>query len=107
MAMKPIIDAIRGLMASDGSITPQQSHAVIEILTGKAALPIEERIKAIVDYSMSRDDVAKVLNVKPHTVSDYVRKGLIRAFRFGAKGKIASGYSAQSVRELMGQRQGA
>ena len=101
MAMPTIIDATRALWKSDPSITPEQAKAALDVLTGKADIPIEERGKRVMDYSMSRDEVAKVLNVRPHTVSDYVRKGLIRAFRFGAKGRLASGYSAQSVNDLL------
>ena len=50
---------------------------------------------------LTKSEAAEILGVKPHTVSDYARKGLIKAFRFGAKGKLASGYSAESVRTLL------
>lgn len=105
MALQTIIDATRALWKSDPSITPEQAQAGIDALLGRTSAGLA--VSAPLDRALTRQQVADLLCVKPHTVSDYARKGLIRAFRFGAKGKLASGYSAQSVRELMEQRKGA
>ena len=98
--MLPTIEtATRALWQSDPSISEAQVKAALDVLKGRTSAGLV--VSAPIDRALTRQQVAELLNVKPHTVTDYVRKGLIRAFRFGAKGKLASGYSAESVRELM------
>lgn len=53
------------------------------------------------DRVVNRKQAAEILNIKPHTVSDYCRRGWIRPIRLGKKGKLAVGYSLESIRALM------
>ena len=91
--------AVEAILAADPSITKGQAKAALDVLTGRTASGLA--VDAPTDRALTRRQAAEILGVKPHTVSDYVRKGLIKAFRFGDKGRLASGYSAQSVRELL------
>jgi len=98
--MLPSIEtATRALWKTDPSITPEQAQAAMDALTGQTVAGLA--VPVPIDRALTRQQVAEMLAVKPHTVSDYARKGLIKAFRFGAKGKLASGYSAESVRALL------
>ena len=91
--------AVEAIFAADPSITQGQAKAALDALTGRTAAGLA--VDAPTDRSLTRRQAAEILGVKPHTVSDYARKGLIKAFRFGEKGKLASGYSAESVRALL------
>ena len=91
--------AVEAILAADPSITRGQAKAALDALTGRTAAGLA--VDAPTDRSLTRRQAAEILGVKPHTVSDYARKGLIKAFRFGEKGKLASGYSAESVRALL------
>lgn len=91
--------AVEAILAADPSITNAQAKAALDALEGRTSAGLA--VDAPTDRALTRRQAAEILGVKPHTVSDYARKGLIKAFRFGAKGKLASGYSAESVRTLL------
>lgn len=91
--------AVVAILRTDPSITKEQANAALDALEGRTAAGLA--VDAPTDRALTRQQAAEILGVKPHTVSDYASKGLIKAFRFGAKGKHASGYSAESVRRLM------
>lgn len=91
--------AVLAILRTDPSITKEQANAALDALEGRTAAGVA--VDAPTDRALTRRQAAEILGVKPHTVSDYARKGLIKAFRFGAKRKLASGYSAESVRKLL------
>ena len=91
--------AVLAVVRTDPTITREQAHAALDALDGKQTGWIA--VDAPKDRALTRRQAAEILGVKPHTVSDYARKGLIKAFRFGAKGKLASGYSAESINALL------
>lgn len=91
--------AVAAILQTDPSITREQIKAALNVLNGRTSAGLA--VDAPTDRSLTRQQTAEILGVKPHTVSDYARKGLIRAFRFGKQGKLASGYSAESVRALL------
>ena len=91
--------AVAALLDADPSITKEQAKAALDALAGRTASGLA--VDAPTDRALTRRQAAEILGVKPHTVSDYARKGLIKAFRFGEKGLLASGYSAESVRALL------
>ena len=94
--LKATESAIRAVCMTDPTIGQAQINAAIAALRGDGvAAPIAA------DRAISRKEAARLLGVIPHTISDYVRKGLIRPFRFGAQGKIAHGYSLASVNALL------
>lgn len=96
--------AVLAIVRTDPSITREQANAALDALEGRTAAGLA--VNAPTDRSLTRKQVAEMLGVKPDTVTLYVRKGLIKAFRFGAHGKIASGYSAESVRALLERGRG-
>ena len=96
--------AVEAIIAADPSITREQAKAALAALDGRTAAGIA--VDAPTDRALTRRQAAEILGCKPHTVSDYARRGLIKAFRFGEKGKQASGYSAESVRALLERRHG-
>ncbi len=91
--------AVQAILRTDPSITKEQANAALDALEGRTAAGLA--VDAPTDRALTRQQAADILGVTPHTVSEYARKGLIKAFRFGEKGKIASGYSAESVRALL------
>lgn len=91
--------AVVAILRADPSITREQTNAALDALEGRTAAGLA--VDAPTDRALTRRQAAEILGLKPHTVSDYARKGLIKAFRFGSKGKKASGYSAESVRKLL------
>lgn len=56
------------------------------------------------DKVLSRNEVARIMGVKPRTVTYYAKRGVIRPIRNGVKGSRASGYSAQSVQDAMSRQ---
>lgn len=96
--LKSTETAVNAILAADPSVTDDVRNAVILAMRGgnKSA----DRTK-ITDYALTRKEVANLFCIKPHTVSDWVRRGLLKPFRFGKQGKLASGYSAESVKALM------
>ena len=97
--MDTIKAATLALWNSDPSITKEQKKAALDALSGRTAAGLA--VDTPTDRALTRRQVAEILGVTPHTVSAYVRKGLIKAFRFGEMGRLAKGYSAESVRALM------
>ena len=91
--------AVAAILRTDPSITREQAKAAMDALEGRTSAGLA--VDAPTDRALTRRQAAEILGVKPHTVSDYARNGLIKAFCFGAKGKKASGYSAESVRALL------
>ena len=87
------------ILRADPSMTNETIRAGLSALRGETAAGIAVDVPT--DRALTREQVAEILGVKPHTVSDYARKGIIKAFRFGAKGRKAKGYSAESVRALL------
>lgn len=91
--------AVVAILRADPSVTKPQITAALDALAGKTAAGLS--VDAPTDRALTRKQAAEILGVKPGTVTAYARKGIIKAFRFGAKGKLASGYSAESVRALL------
>ena len=94
--------AVEAILAADPSITRGQAKAALDALTGRTAAGLAVDVPT--DRLLTRRQVAEILAVKPATVTVLTRKGLIRAVYFGEKGKLASGYSAESVRALLERR---
>ena len=65
-------------------------------------LKFGERMKHLRSkQNISQEALAEMLGVSPDTVTRYANAGLIKALCFGAKGKVTSRYSAESVRALL------
>ena len=94
--------ALDAIIDADSSITKEQKRAAFDALTGRTAAGLA--VDAPTDRLLTRRQVAEILSVKPATVTVLTRKGLIKAVYFGEKGKLASGYSAESVRALLERR---
>ena len=97
--------AVKAVCMADPSITGPQIDAALDALDGRTAAGIA--VPLPVDRAISRRQAAEILGVRPHTISDYCRRGLIRPIRLGAQGKIACGYSLESIRALMEGRAGS
>lgn len=91
--------AIRAIAQADPSVTKAQIDAALDALAGSTAAGLVAPVP--IDRVVNRRQAAEILGVKAHTVSDYCRRGWIRPIRLGAKGKLAVGYSLQSIRELV------
>ena len=91
--------AIRAIAQADPSVTKEQLDAALDALAGNTAAGLVVAMPT--DRVVNRKQAAEILGVKPHTVSDYCRRGWIRPIRLGAKGKIAAGYSLESIRALV------
>lgn len=91
--------AVKAVCMADPSITGPQIDAALDALAGNTAAGIAVPLPT--DRVVNRKQAAEILNIKPHTVSDYCRRGWIRPIRLGAKGKLAVGYSLESIRALM------
>lgn len=91
--------AVVAILRADPSITREQANAALDALEGRTAAGVA--VAAPTDRVLTRRQVAEIMGVDRATVSRYAAKGLIKAFRFGAKGRAASGYSAESVRKLL------
>ena len=91
--------AVAAILRTDPSITREQAKAAMDALEGRTSAGLA--VDAPTDRALTRRQAAEILGVTPRTVTIYARDGLIKAFRFGAKGKLANGYSAESVRALM------
>ena len=91
--------AVLAIVRTDPSITREQAKAAMDALEGRTAAGLA--VDAPTDRALTRQQAAEILGVCPDTVTRYAHAGLIKAFRFGASGKFASGYSAESVRALM------
>lgn len=88
---------IEAALKSDPTVTPTQLRAVFATLEGKTAVALTD--PEPLDEALSRNEVAKILNICPRTVSVYAKRGLIRPFRGGTKRMRATGYSRRSVKE--------
>ncbi len=91
--------AVAAILRTDPSITREQANAALDALEGRTAAGLA--VDAPTDRALSRRQVAEMLGVCPDTVTRYAHAGLRKEFRFGAKGKVARGYSAKSVRALL------
>lgn len=91
--------AITALLAADLTCTKAEREAIAAALAGK---PAPAQAQAPMDRVLSRAEAARILGVRPHTVTDYARQGRIRPIRCGRKGARAVGYSAASVQALIG-----
>jgi len=91
--------AIKSVAACDPSITPELLAAGLDAMAGDTAAPFTDNTP--LDVALSRRQCAEILHVSTRTVTAYAAQGLIRPFRFGAQSKRSTGYSRQSVRELM------
>ena len=89
-------EAITALLRADLTCTRSEREAIAAALSGKPA-----QAQAPMDRVLSRAEAARILGVRPHTVTDYARQGRIRPIRCGRKGARAIGYSAASVQALM------
>ncbi len=97
--------AIRAIAQADPSVTKEQLDAALDALAGNTAAGLVAPVP--IDRVVNRKQAAEILNIKPHTVSDYCKRGWIRPIRLGAKGKLAVGYSLESIRTLMEGRAGS
>lgn len=87
-------------LSGDASVSPQEITAVFAILEGKTASAYTNN--APLDRTLTRDQVAEILNCSTNSVSRYAQRGIIRPICLGAKGRRAScGYSESSVREAL------
>ena len=91
--------AVRAVCMADPSITGPQIDAALDALDGQTAAGLAVALPT--DRVVNRKQAAELLGVRPHTVSDYCRRGWIRPIRLGAKGKLAVGYSLESIRVLV------
>ena len=91
--------AIRAIAQADPSVTKAQIDAALDALAGNTAAGIAVSVPT--DRVVNRRQAAELLNCRPHTISDYVRRGLIRPIRAGKMGKLSLGYSLESIRALM------
>lgn len=87
------------LLKNDPTVEQDVRTEVLRIIEGKATPGLADT--SPMDRALTREDVAKLMGVKPRTVTYYARRGLIRPLRYGAKGVRAMGYSEQSVRAAM------
>ena len=91
--------AVLAIIRTDPSITREQANAALDALEGRTAAGLA--VDAPTDRALTRRQVAEMLGVCTDTVTRYAHAGLIKAFCFGAKGKVTSRYSAESVRALL------
>ena len=91
--------AVVAILRADPSITREQANAALDALEGRTAAGLA--VDAPTDRALTRRQVAEMLGVSPDTVTRYANAGLIKALCFGAKGKVTSRYSAESVRALL------
>lgn len=91
--------AVLAILRADPTVDAETIRAAVAVLKGRAPAPAADAEP--VDRAIPRSRVAEILGVKPHTVSDYARKGLLVPFRMGERGQRARCYSAQSVNRLM------
>jgi len=91
--------AIKAMCAADPSITPAMLNHALQILDGKTATALTN--PEPMDRILTRRQVAEIMHKDVRTVSVYARKGKIKKICCGENGERASGYSEQSVRELM------
>ncbi len=99
---RAIAGAVRSILETDPTMTADERREMAEKLAAVSRHGGD--VPMIRDRAISRREAAQMLGVKPHTVSTYARRGLIKAFRFGKKGRLASGYSAASVAALLADR---
>ena len=92
-------EAILAIVRADLTTTKAEREAIAAALSGK---PAQAQAQAPMDRVLSRQEAARLLNVRPHTITDYARAGRIRAVRCGRKAARAVGYSAASVQALIG-----
>lgn len=99
MATSGTRDIIGAAMKADPTVTQEVREEVLHLLDGKANAGLIDHRP--MDRALTRDEVCKLMGVRPRTVTYYARRGLIRPLRYGAKGVRAMGYSEQSVRAAM------
>lgn len=99
MATSGTRDIISAAMKADPTVTNEVRKDVLRLLDGKANAGLTDTRP--MDRALTRDEVARLMRVKPRTVTYYARRGLIRPLRYGEKGLRAMGYSEKSVREAM------
>ena len=91
--------AVLAIVRTDPSITSEQAKAAMDALEGRTSAGLA--VEAPTDRALTRRQVAEILGVCNATVSRYCKAGLIKPLRFGEQGKLASGYSSESVRALL------
>ena len=87
-------DYIRHMLASDKTITKSVGLKALAILSGKVA---EE---SATDELKTRSEAAKMLRVCPVTVTNWGKRGIIRAVRIKGRRK-AVGYSLRSINDFL------
>jgi len=90
--------ALRAILESDPSTTPEQIKAAINAANGKAAPAITD--ERPVDTIIKPADVAKLMKTSTRNVSRYGRLGYLRRVKIPGASR-ALGYSADSVRAFM------
>lgn len=99
MATSGTRDIIGAAMKADPTVTEDVRKDVLRLLDGKANTGLTDTRP--IDRALTRNEVARIMGVKPRTVTYYARRGIIRPICNGEKGTRASGYSEKSVREAM------
>lgn len=79
--------AVLAILRADPTVDAETIRAAVAVLKGRAPAPAADAEP--VDRAIPRSRVAEILGVKPHTVSDYARKGLLVPFRMGERGQRA------------------
>ena len=87
------------VLRNDPSVTQGQRRAVVELLEGKSAAafrPAEPMYRVL-----PRKVVAELLSVTPRTVTNYARRGVLKAVRDGMVGTRTIGITEKSVRDFI------
>jgi len=97
--MLPHIEkAVRSILETDPSVTPEQIKAAISAASGKKPTAITD--ERPVDTILKLQEVARLLKTSDRNVSRYGRLGILRRVKAPGASR-ALGYSADSVRAFM------
>ena len=89
--------AIEAIAATDPSIDRARLREGLRVIAGDVqTVPGCDNDRAI-----SRAEAAQILGCSLAAISQYARRGVIRAIRLGATGARAMGYSEKSVRAVL------
>jgi len=87
---------ITGMLAADDTIPQSVGKKALAILSGKAAPEVGQAA----DELKTRSEAAKMLRVCPVTVTNWGKRGIIRAVRINGRRK-AVGYSLNSINAFL------
>ena len=92
--------AVKAILAADGTVTPDETKAVLDALKSK------ERGADEGDRVISREEVAAIMGKSVKAIDIYGRRGVIRRVYLTGGGKQrvqAQGYSRNSVLKAIGR----